>query len=270
MKEELDHKLLVDKRSKRMATQSLSEYKNNLNLVVLDLETTGLAAKTDKIIEIGAVRIRNGKVDGEFSKLIQPGFPLEQRTIDITGITDEMLKAQPGFELIANELLDFIQEDILLGHNIIFDYSFLKKSVINCMPKGTKFERNGIDTLKIARCVLEPECKKTLPALCEKFQITYHPHRALEDAKATWTLFEHLLNEYYEKYAQQFEPRVLNYQVKRDTPIMQKQIDQIKRLHEQYQLPLTRDLTCMTKSEASRYMDRMKTSLVAKRNAKKC
>lgn len=252
-----------------MTKDVLLEYKNQLNLVVLDLETTGLAAKTDKIIEIGAIRIKNGRVDDEFSKLIQPGFLLEQKTVDITGITDDMLKKQPCFESVANELLDFVQEEVLLGHNIIFDYSFLKKSIINCMPKGTKFERNGIDTLKIARTVLSPECKKTLPALCEQFGISYQPHRALEDAKATWALFECLIDEYYEKFPQQFEPKVLNYQVKRDTPIMQKQIDQIRRLHELYNLPLTRDLEHMTKSEASRYIDRMKMNMASQQNSGK-
>ena len=234
------------------------EYKQNLNAVVLDLETTGLAAKTDRIIEIGSITICQGKLKGEYSQLLDPGFMLQERTVQITGITDEMLSGKPEFKQVKEKLLSFIGEDVLIGHNILFDFSFLKKAVINDSPKGTRFERLGIDTLKIARMVLPGEQKKTLEALCQLYGIEYQPHRALEDALATWELFQVLVDQYYETAPELFKPKPLNYQVKRDTPVMQKQIEQIRRLHEQYQIPLTRDLSKMTKSEASRYIDQMK------------
>lgn len=239
---------------------SFEEYRNSLNCVVLDLETTGLNPKTDKIIEIGAIIVQQGEIKEDYSFLIHPGFLLQEHTISITKITDYMLQNQPSFEGVMEKLKPVLESSIYLGHNILFDYSFLKKSVTNVQPKGYRFEKMGIDTLKIARVVLDGQQKKSLEALCEFYGIEYNAHRALEDAKATWLLFQILLKEYYEKYPSLFEPKPLNYQVKRDTPIMPKQIEQIKRLHDQIGVPVQRQLSLMTKSEASRYLDQMKAT----------
>ena len=118
---------------------------SDLNAVVLDLEMTGLNVRTEKIIEIGAARIRGGKVTETYSKLLNPGRKLSEKTIGITGITDEMLEGCVKFAQIKEELLEFLGNDVLLGHNIIFDYSFLKKAVINESLKGTKFKKRGIE-----------------------------------------------------------------------------------------------------------------------------
>lgn len=238
---------------------------DKLNLVVLDLETTGLNPKYDKIIEIGAIRIREGKVEQSFSRLINPGIKLSEKTTLLTGITDEMLIGKQSLDQILDSILDFLGEDMLLGHHIIFDYSFLKKAVINAKPKGYMFERNGIDTLKIARMVLPADRKKTLENLCADFGISYHPHRAGEDALATWMLFKKLVEYNYETNPHLFEPKPLCYQVKRESPIMQKQIEQIKRLQEQYRFTLTVNLEKMTKNEASRYIDRIRSEYGCKR-----
>ena len=112
----------------------------------LDIETTGLNPKTEKIIEIGAVRVRNGNITESFESLVAPGRPLGERITDLTGITDEMLKNAPAREEVIPKFLEFAGEDILLGHSVLFDYSFLKKAAVNC---NYQFERTGIDTLKI-------------------------------------------------------------------------------------------------------------------------
>lgn len=231
---------------------------NHLNAVVLDLEMTGLSPKTDKIIEIGALKVREGEIVGSFERLLDPGRPLEPKTVEITGITDEMLHDAPEFADICNELLEFLGEDILLGHNIIHDFSFLKRAVINVLPKKSSFERRGVDTLKIARGLLPAEQKKTLPALCAYYGILHQPHRASDDARATLLLYNALWQQFGEESPDKFLPRPLLYQVKRDTPVMPKQIAQIERLLKEYHIEYAGDLTKMTKSEASRFIDRMK------------
>ncbi len=233
---------------------------SNLNAVVIDLEMTGLNPRTEKIIEIGAAKIRNGEVIDTYEKLLSPGRMLNDVTTQITGITDEMLKGCPSFSEIADELLEFIGDDVLLGHNVIFDYSFLKKAVLNEKPKGMKFERRGIDTLKIARRFLPGEQKKTLEMLCAYYGIEYRPHRALDDALATHRLYEKLWDDHYEDGMDVFEPKILNYQVKKESPIMAKQITQIKGLLELYGVSCPYELDKMTKNEASRYIDKLKTT----------
>ncbi len=233
---------------------------SDLNATVIDLEMTGLNARTEKIIEIGAARIRDGKVEETYHKLLYPGRKLDEKTVQITGITDDMLMGCPTFAQIKEECLEFIGEDVLLGHNVIFDFSFLKKAVINESPKGTRFERQGIDTLKIARRFLPGDQNKQLTALCEYYGIEYHAHRALDDALATFRLYEILREIYYEKGPDIFEPKPLIYQVKKESPVMAKQIEQITRLSQQYGIECPYDFTKMTKNEASRYIDKIKSS----------
>ena len=233
---------------------------SKLDAVVLDLEMTGLNVRTEKIIEIGAARIRAGKVTETYTRLLNPGRKLTEKTIEITGITDEMLEGCEKFAQIKEEFLEFLGDDVLLGHNIIFDYSFLKKAVINESPKGTTFEKQGIDSLKIARRFLPGDQKKTLTDLCSYYGIDYLAHRAKDDALATYRLYERLWETYYEEGPDIFEPKPLVYQVKKESPVMAKQIAQITRLTEQYGVECPYDLFAMTKNEASRYIDKLRAS----------
>lgn len=130
---------------KRQEMDKISDY------LCVDLETTGLNPKTDKIIEIGAVKVRGGKIADTFQVLVNPCRPLEERITELTGITDDMLFDKPVINEVLPDFLHFAGEDILLGHSVLFDYSFLKKAVVN--GKGS-FEREGLDTLKIARVYL--------------------------------------------------------------------------------------------------------------------
>ena len=116
--------------------------------IALDLETTGLNPKLDKIIEIGAVRVRKGRTEDTFHSLVNPGRAVEERVSELTGIDDGMLAGAPDMGQLLKPLLAFIGGDILIGHRILFDYSFLKKEAVN---QGVSFEKEGIDTLKLAR-----------------------------------------------------------------------------------------------------------------------
>lgn len=240
--------------------------------VVLDLETTGLNPKTDKIIEIGAARIRQGKVQDTYVTFINPGRSLEMKTKELTGIQDEDLQQAPFIETVLEDFLDFIGDDCLLGHNILFDYSFIKKAAVN---KKLSFDKNGIDTLRIARRFLTELPSKRLGDLCGHYQIPITAHRAIGDALATHALYERLCAEFYEKEADTFQPKKLLYRVKKEGPITPKQKEQISRICMQYGLMLEEghllspilsltstqiDIDHITKNEASRLIDKIKTA----------
>ena len=126
--------------------------------IVIDLETTGLSAKLDKIIEIGAVKFVEGKEQEVFSSYINPGVKLPERIVELTGITDADVQDAPYIEEVLDELEAFLGGEILLGHNLLFDYSFLKRAF---SFQRRSFEKSGIDTLRIARtCLPQAEQKE--------------------------------------------------------------------------------------------------------------
>ena len=168
----------------------------------VDLEMTGLNAKKDKILELGAVRIRNGKMEDIFSVIVNPGVLISEEITALTGITAE--EAADGAP--ADEALDrffaFLGEDALIGHNVQYDYSFLKQWAVN---QKRSFERSAVDTLKLARKFLPKEQKKDLKSLCALFGIERRAaHRALYDAKAAAELFFILKTEYEDKEPEAF------------------------------------------------------------------
>lgn len=222
------------------------------NFVCVDLETTGLNPKTDRIIEVGMVKVREGKIVEQFSSLINPRQQLEERIEQITGITQKELENQPLQKEILPQILEFLEEDVLLGHRVLFDYSFLKRAFTN---EKIPFERKGIDTLKIARKVVADCESKSLPKLCSHYGIEYHPHRALSDALATVELYRKLSELYYEE--ELFAPKPLIFKVKKESPITEAQIQRLTLLLERHNLPCVAEITSMTRNEASRYIDRI-------------
>ena len=116
--------------------------------VSIDLETTGLNPKRDRIIEIGAIRVEQGQIAEEFSTFVDPGRKLEERITELTGIRDEDLADAPQLDEVFPQLLEFMGELPLLGHRILFDYSFLKKAAVD---RKITFERSAVDTLQVAR-----------------------------------------------------------------------------------------------------------------------
>ena len=114
------------------------------NYVAVDLETTGLSAKKDHIIEIGAIQVKNGQIVGKWNKLIDPRVEIPERIERITGITQKMLKGQSYIEEVIGEFYEFCEDLPLLGHNILFDYRFLKKEMENA---GLGFEGKPSCTL---------------------------------------------------------------------------------------------------------------------------
>lgn len=225
--------------------------------LVVDVETTGISVKSEKIIEIGAVRVENHIVTGTYDRLLYPGKKLEDRIVELTGITDEELKDAPLFEEIKDEFLEFAGDLPLVGHQIVFDYSFLKKEYNNC---GIPFERMGADTLRISRVCCPTLEKKTLVAMCTHFGISLKPHRAIEDAVATAQLYEELATQYasMEVYAKYFDAGFIKAtKVKKQQKASKQQIERLEQIYEKLGIIPDVNLQLITRSDANRLYDRL-------------
>lgn len=229
------------------------------NFTVVDIETTGLDPKRDRITEIAAVSVRDGKRAGVFHTLVNPGRKLEARIAELTGLTDQKLADAPRIGEVIDDFLRFEDTGCLLGHSVLFDYSFLKRAAVNA---GRTFERKGIDTLMISRNYLQKLESRALPYLCGYFQIPHDAHHALSDAEATLALYEILTEKFgrEEKADSIFAPKDLIYRVKREGPVTKKQIEQLQRFLSYYRIESAYDIESLTKNEASRYLDQLISS----------
>ena len=225
--------------------------------VCVDVETTGLNPKSENIIEIGAVKVVDGQVVDTFQSFLKPRKPLEDRIVALTGITDEMLGDAPEGKLVMPLFAEFCGELPLVGHNLIFDYSFLKRAMLN---EKLSFERKGVDTLKIARKYLPELESRNLGFLCQHFDITHTAHRALGDAEATVQLYEILKQLFGEKAETEgctmFAPKMLVHNAKREQPITIAQKEQIARYCARLNIVPEQDVNVMTRAEASRFIEK--------------
>lgn len=223
------------------------------NYIAFDLETTGLSPETDQIIEIGALKVKDGKVVERFMEFVKPDKPITPAITEITGITNEMVAGARNTEEIVSEFVNFCEDYVLIGHNIMFDYKFCKRYA---KIYGHSFEKKGIDTLKIARKVHKEFASKSLGSLCEHYHIDNKAaHRAYHDALATAKLY-HCLAHYFEAQDEKlFVPAQLMYKEKKVQPITKKQIDYIGLLCRHHNLCLEVELSEMTRSEASKFID---------------
>ena len=237
------------------------------DFVSIDLETTGLLYKEDGIIELAAVKFRDGKEVAAFHTYINPGREIPERITELTGITQEQINDAPMFQDICKEVLDFIGEDVLMAHHISFDYAFLKRAVINYAPSGWVkeygFEKKGIDTLKIARAFLSTLESRSLGALCKYYGIPIDAHKAMEDARATALLYGKLWEEFGneadpgESMNKLFEPYQLIYKIKKECPVTRAQKERLYRELDKHKIVPEYDVERLTKNEASRYLDRI-------------
>lgn len=162
--------------------------------VVFDVETTGLSAAYDTIIELAAVKIVNGEVVDKFESFANPHHKLSSTTIELTGITDDMVQDAPEVVDMIAKFHDFIGDGIVVAHNASFDIGFLYEAYKQANIDD--FHHPVIDTLELAR-FLHPTMKNhRLNTLCKKFNIelTQH-HRAIYDTEATGYLLLHLMKE---------------------------------------------------------------------------
>lgn len=222
--------------------------------VALDLETTGISPTLDRIIEIGAVKIIDGVMEGQIKTFINPRMHIDARITELTGIDDEMVKDAPELDEILEDVFEFIGDLPLLGHNILFDYSFLKHAA---EQKKIPFEKKGIDTLRIARVVLPELESKKLTDLCKYFQIDPgNSHRAYDDALSAMQLYSCLCEvRPDEEFVDQLI--ALQFKSKKQSPITAAQLRYLKALVTAHGVSLDKEIESMTKSEASREIDRI-------------
>ena len=228
-----------------------------MKFTAIDIETTGLGPEKAKIIEIGAVKYENGEQKEIFSTLINPGtLDIPERITELTGITHEMVKDAPGEREAMESLLRFLAgETVLLGHNIPFDFSFLK---VAATRMGASFEFQGIDTLPLARLCRPDLPSKTLTAMCEAYEIvTERALRAYEDACAAAELYFRLTEQCGAVHPEWFVPKLLFYKPKKTEPVTKRQCSYLQGLIAMHGLDLTPDYNTLTKSEASRLIDNL-------------
>lgn len=223
--------------------------------VALDVETTGLNPARDKVLEIGAARIQGGKVCETYGTLINTGMPIPWRIQELTGITDEMQKAGKKTETAIREFVEFCGDLPVLGHNVQFDFGFLKQTAVN---HGLTFEKQALDTLKIARRVLPDIPSRTLPAMCSHYQVDPgQSHRALDDALASHTILWKLWEEFGERDPDAFALHTLVYSAKKQSPITNSQKGYLNDLLKYHRIETNICIEDMTKSEASRMIDQI-------------
>lgn len=167
------------------------EVLNNVYTVV-DIETTGTDVVNDKVTEIGAVKIIDGKIAEEFHTLVNPEIPIPTRIVELTGIDDNMVKNAPIIDDVYGDFFKFVSGTIFVAHNAEFDFRFL----YNVGKKlGYVLTNKTEDTLELARKKLPFLKRHKLNFVCEHYGITFNHHRALDDAQATAEAFLKLKRE---------------------------------------------------------------------------
>lgn len=156
--------------------------------VVLDLETTGLSKHYHKITEIGAVKVRDNKIIERFEQLVNPEVLIPSFITGLTGIDNEMVKDMPTIGEVLPSFIDFVGNDIIVGHNIGFDYGFINESIFRHMDTYLFNER--LCTIKLAKRLIPDLTTRKLSALCNYFEIDNpNAHRAMADVISTNRVF---------------------------------------------------------------------------------
>lgn len=170
---------------------------------VLDLETTGFSPITEKITEIGIMKIQNGKVVDEFSCFVNPQKPIPARVIEVTNITDDMVKHAETIEQVFPKMLEFIKDSVLVAHNADFDIGFLKHQA---KVLGYEFDYTYLDTLSLAKELFSDFKTYKLGRIAKNLNIKVEvAHRALDDVDTTVKIFNIMLEKLKERGAETLE-----------------------------------------------------------------
>lgn len=162
------------------------------SLSFIDVETSGLSAGYNRIIEIGILRVEDGKLVKEFKTLLNPEGHLDPFIENMTGIRSSDLEKAPVFYDIKDELLELLSDSIFVAHNVRFDYGFVRNEFKRI---GIKFTSQHFDTVKLARLLYPNQKKYGLDSIIENFGIKCeNRHRAFDDAKVLWDFYEYSKN----------------------------------------------------------------------------
>ena len=155
---------------------------------VLDLETTGISYVTEKITEVGIIKYKNGEIIDEFECFVNPEKPIPEKVVEITHITDDMVKDAETIDKVIPKIIDFIGDSVLVAHNADFDIGYLK---YNFEKYGYTLENTYIDTLRLAKAIFPDLKKYKLGIIADSLKIKVDvAHRALDDVKTLVEVFK--------------------------------------------------------------------------------
>lgn len=175
-----------------VVTGSKNQSLEDTTYCVLDLETTGLSFRTEKITEVGIMKVKNGEVIDEFSCFVNPEKPIPPKVVEVTNITDEMVKDAETIDKIFPKILEFVGNSVLVAHNADFDIGFLKH---NAKELGYTLDNTYIDTLRLAKQLFPDFKKYKLGLIADKLGIAVEvAHRALDDVDTTVKVLNVMFN----------------------------------------------------------------------------
>lgn len=158
------------------------------NYCVIDLETTGLSCKYDEVLEIGLLKVRDNKIVDTYSQLVNPQIKIDEFITDLTGITNEMVKDMPLIKDIKEQVLNFIGDDIIIGHNTSFDLNFIQYNF------GIELPNKYMDTLQFSRKLFPDLKHHRLQDMVALLSLSNNEHRSLSDCISTKELYDEIKN----------------------------------------------------------------------------
>ena len=222
--------------------------------IAIDLETTGIRLSKDKIIEVGLLKVKDSHIIDTFSCVINPDMQVDDKILELTKISKNELENAKRIHEVINHIVDFCEEYVLLGHNTIFDYSFVKKEANRA---GLEFEKRGIDTYKLCKKVLPDNVRKNLTDACGYFGIERkNSHRAFSDAYYTHVLFQEIIKNFK---TLEISSEAMKVKIKKFVPIRKRTKEDLQKLLNCHRIGCKVNIDLLSESEAKRMMDKIKS-----------
>ncbi len=222
--------------------------------IAIDLETTGIRLSKDKIIEVGLLKVKDSHIIDTFSCVINPDMQVDNKILELTKISENELENAKRIHEVINHIVDFCEDYVLLGHNTIFDYSFVKKEANRA---GLEFEKRGIDTYKLCKKVLPENVRKNLTDACGYFGIERkNSHRAFSDAYYTHVLFQEIIKNFK---TLEISPEAMKVKIKKFVPIRKRTKEDLQKLLNCHRIVCKVNVDLLSESEAKRMMDKIKS-----------
>ena len=222
--------------------------------IAIDLETTGIRLSKDKIIEVGLLKVKDSQIIDTFSCVINPDMPVDDKILELTKISENELENAKRIYEVINHIVDFCEDYVLLGHNTIFDYSFVKKEANRV---GLEFEKRGIDTYKLCKKVLPENVRKNLTDACSYFGIERkNSHRAFSDAFYTHVLFQEIMKNFK---TLEISSESMKVKIKKFVPIRKRTKEDLQKLLNCHRIGCKVNIDLLSESEAKRMMDKIKS-----------
>ena len=222
--------------------------------IAIDLETTGIRLSKDKIIEVGLLKVKDSHIIDTFSCVINPDMQVDDKILELTKISENELRNAKRIYEVINHIVDFCEDYVLLGHNTIFDYSFVKKEANRV---GLEFEKRGIDTYKLCKKVLPENVRKNLTDACSYFGIERkNSHRAFSDAFYTHVLFQEIIKNFK---TLEISSESMKVKIKKFVPIRKRTKEDLQKLLKCHRIGCKVNIDLLSESEAKRMMDKIKS-----------